>query len=101
MVFHGLEDCVDGFLAKRVVLLCQRVCFINKQNASHSLLDLFLGLERSLSHISRHESGAVHLDELPLGEHADLLIEPADDPGDSCLAGSGISCKDQVKRYWN
>ena len=99
MVFHCFEDCVDSFLAERVVLLCQRVCFINKQNASHSLLDLFLGLEGSLSDIARHKAGAVHLDELSLGEHADLLVEPSDDPGDSSLACSGIACKDQMKRY--
>ena len=56
VVFHCLKDCVDGFLAEGVVFLCQRVCFINKQNTSHSLLDLFLGLEGGLSDIARHKA---------------------------------------------
>ena len=77
----------------------QRISFVDEENAAHRFFDLFLGLEGRLSHIAGYQSGAVDFDQLPFGQHADLFVEPSDDPGDRRLAGSGISRKDKVKGY--
>ena len=99
VVLHSLEDRVDGFLAESVILLGQRISFVDEENAAHRFFDLFLGLEGRLSHVACHKAGAVDFDQLSFGQHSDLLVEPSDDPGDRRLAGSGISRKDKVKGY--
>ena len=97
VVLHSLEDGIDRFLAERVVLLGERICFVDEENAAHGLLDLLLRLEGGLSHISRDQAGSVYFHELALGEHSDLLVEPSDDPGDRRLTGTGIARKHKVQ----
>ena len=100
VVFHGLQDRIDRLLAEGILFIGgQGIGFIDEEDAAHGRFDLFLGLESCLSDKTGDQSGPVSLHQLPLGQNADLFIEPADNSGNGRLAGSRIAGKDQMQGY--
>ena len=104
MVFHGLQERVDGLLTKIVAgTAVQRIGLVDEQHAAQSLLHRLAGLDGRLSHVARHKPAAVHLHKLALGENAQAVIDPGHQTGDGGLAGAWIPGKDHVQgelRHW-
>ena len=72
-------------------------CSYSARGDSHIVItapDTLAGIEAD---VSGDESRTVHFNELAFGEHADLLVDPADDPGDRCLAGTRIAGEYKVQ----
>ena len=70
-----------------------------EERDADGLLDGLLGLQRGLPHVARHESGAVHLHQLALFQHADGGVQAGDDAGHGGLAGAGVAHEDHVQAH--
>ena len=100
VILHGLEDRVDGLLAKVLISVfrSQGIGFVNKQHAAQGLLDHLLGLDGRLAHIARHQAAAIHLHQVSLAEKAQSAEDLSHNPGHGGLAGAGIAGEHQVER---
>ena len=56
VILHGFQNRIYGFLTKVFLPGRQGVCLVNEQHTSQCLLDLFLGLQCSLSYITCYKS---------------------------------------------
>src|SRR5829696_9866864 len=78
MVFHGFNQCVDGFLPKIIGrLMSKRIRLVNKKYTVESFFDLPGCLDRCLADISCHEIGAADLDTMSLAQPAQRVIDLA------------------------
>ena len=56
-----------------------------------------MGFQGGLADVSGHETGPVHFHQLPLGQHADGLVEPSHQPGHCGFSCARIAQKDHVE----
>ena len=70
-----------------------------KDIAKHGVIDLFFGLQRSLTDISGDQACTVYLYQLSLFENAELLIDLGQQPCHSGFSGSGVAEENQVLGY--
>ena len=100
VILHGLQQGVDGLLPEVVFTAAvEGIGLIHEQHAAHGLLDDLLGLEGGLPHIASHQTAAVHLHQLPLGENAQASVDAGHHPGHHGLAGAGIAGEHHVQRH--
>ena len=101
VVLHAFQQDFDGLAAKivAVLLVDQGVGLVDEQHAAQSFLDDLLGFQGGLSHISGHQAGAVHLDELSLGQNADGVVNFGQQTGHRGLAGAGVAHKHQMEGH--
>ena len=99
MVLHALEQDLDR-LAAEVGRPVRRegVGFVDEQDPTQRLLDHLARLDRRLAHEPGHQARAVHLDQLPLRQGADRLVQPAQQPRHRRLARAGVALEDHVQR---
>lgn len=77
VVLHGFEDSVDGLLTKVVFgLAVEGVSLVDEQHAAHGLFNDLLGLEGGLTYVAGHQTAAVHLHQLSLGEKPQAVVDP-------------------------
>ena len=98
VILHRFQDRIDRFLSEIIRLGNQRISLIDKEHAAQSFLDLLLSLDRSLSHISGNQPGTVNLNQLPLGQNSDLLVELCKDPCDRRFSCTGVPGKYKMQR---
>ena len=101
VILHGLQKRVNGLLAEVVFALSggQRIGFVDEQHAAHGGLDHLGGLLGRLAHVSGHQTGAIHLHKLPLGQQVQAVIDARHQPGDHGLAGARIAGKHHVQAH--
>ena len=100
MVLHGLQQRVNGLLAEVILRLAvEGVGLVHEQHAAHGLLDDLLGLQGCLPHIPGHQTAAVHLHQLPLGQNAQAAVDAGHHPGHHGLARAGVAGEHHVQRH--
>ena len=101
VVLHGLEEGVDGLHAEvvRPGIGGQGIGLVDEEQAAVRTVHDLLGLDGRLADIAADEPGAVDLDQVPLAEHAELLIDLAEQTRHGGLAGTGVAGKDHVQRH--
>ena len=99
MIFHAFYQRINRFQTIVVggVFRSQRICFVDKKYPAKRLFYYILYFECSLSYISGHHTGPVHLHQLSFGKNADLMIDFSQKSCHCCFAGSGVSGKHQVQ----
>ena len=100
VILHGLEDGVDGLLTEVVLALTvEGIGLVDEQHAAQRLLDDLLGLDGGLAHIPGHQTAAVHLYQLALGEDVQTPVDPGHHPGHHGLAGAGVAGEHHVQGH--
>ncbi len=94
VVLHRLDQRVDGLLA--VLVPGQRVGLVDEQHALDRAGDHLGGLHGGLAEVAGDQLGAVHLDQVPLGQHAERRVDAADQSRDGGLAGARVAGEHQV-----
>ncbi len=98
VVLHGLQKGVDGLLTEVVLRSAvERISLVDEQHAAQSRVDDPGGLDGRLPHVSGHQTAAVHLHQLPLGENAEAVVDTGHEPGHGGFAGTGVAGKDHVE----
>src|SRR5829696_5242501 len=97
MVFHGFNQCVDGFLPKIIGrLMSKRIRLVNKKYTVESFFYLPGCLDRCLAHIACHEIGAADLDTMSLTQPAQRVIDLAHQSSRCGLARPWIAREHKV-----
>ena len=98
VVLHGLQDRVDSLLAEIALSLIggKRVGFVDEQDPAHRAVDHFLRFDRSLADVAGHQSGTVHLHQLPLLQQAKRMVHLRQDTSHRGFSGAGVARKHQV-----
>ncbi len=101
MILHVFQQDLHRLVAEVVsaLLAGEGIGLVDEEHAAHGAVDDLLGLDGGLSHIARHQSGAVGLHELPLGQHADGVIQPGQQPRHRGLAGARVAHKYQMQAH--
>ena len=99
MVLHGLQDGINGLLAKIIVSAAvEGIRLVDKQDAAQGFFHDFRGFQRRLAHIACHQTAAVHLNQLSLGQDAQASVDAGHQPRDCGFAGARIAGEDHVQR---
>ena len=100
VVFHCLQQGIDGFLAViRFSFACEGIGLVDKKNAAQGLGDDLLGLDGGLPDVSGHQAGPIHLDQPPLAQHAQALVNPRHQPGNHGFARARIAREHHVQGH--
>ena len=101
VVLHVFQEHLHRLVAEVVgaVRVHQGVGLVDEQHPADGLLDGLLGLQGGLPHKAGHQTGAVHLHQLPLGQHPDGVVEPGQQPGHRSLAGARVAQEHQVQGH--
>ena len=99
MVFHPLDQRVDGLEAEAVLLApVEAVGLVDEEDAAQRALDDAVGQGGGVAGVAAHEVSPTHLHQLPALEGADGLEVLCHEPGDGGLAGAGVASEDHVHR---
>ena len=100
LIFHSFQKGIDCFLPVIIATAAvEGVCFINKENTAHSLVDNLLCLNCRLTYISSNQTTAIRFNQLTLRQQAKALIQPCNIPGNSCFTGTRIAHKYKMQRH--
>jgi len=96
VVFHDLQQDLDGFLAivTLIVGAVEVIGLVDEQHAPHGLFQHFLGLGRGVADILPHQIVAGHRHQMAL---ADVAKPPRHLQRDGGLAGAGIAGEGHVQ----
>ena len=97
VVFHELDDRVDGFEAEVVFATPGKgIGLVDEERSSERRLQDLLRRRRGLPDEAGNEAGAVGLDEVAFADHAEGAEDLGEQSGDGGLAGARISGEDQM-----
>ena len=98
MILHSFEQGVHRLQAVIAAApVGEGVGFVDEQHAALGLFDHLGGFDGRLTHVARHQAGAIHLHQMALGQHAEALVNAAHEPGHHGFARAGIAGKHHMQ----
>ena len=100
VVLHQLEQGRDRLVAEVAerVGRDQGVGLVDEQHAAGGLVEAGGGARCGLADVLADQVGPAHLDQVAVREHAELGVDPGQQPGHRGLRGAGVAGEDHVPR---
>lgn len=101
MILHGLKQGIHRFKSEVVLAPSgyQGIGLIDEKHAAHGFLHDLHHLGGRLAYVLGHQARTVHLNQMPLGKHANLAVDPGKEAGHRSLSRSRVSREDQMQGH--
>ena len=98
VVFHGLEQRINGFLSKVVfTVAAEGIGLVDEKHAPHGFSNHLFRFQRRLSHIAGHQTTAVCFHQVSFRQNSLFFQDLCHHPRQRGLAGTGASQKHHVQ----